>query len=438
MSGSSRPLKAAGAGSVAADVASIGLVADDRPTASKPGVPTLARIRAAGLDRRALLATTLVSVAVLVIALGLARAHSPARTAVAGASLARSAAGAHARGSNAGRAGLVGLPASARGPVSRALGAGSSSYRVSPIAGGLQAVNVPQRLHVRFDPAGAQVRSDGLQLKLGTPILAGAHARESLEDVAPSASANRVTYARAQLSEWYVNGPLGLEQGFTIARPPARLPRSGSMTLSMAVTGNARVALSPGSQAVVFSRAGAPSLRYYDLTATDATGRTLHSWLTLDGSTLALHLDTAGAQYPLTVDPLIALGQQLTGSGEQGSGRFGFSVALSADGDTALVGAPHDNDFAGAVWVFARAGETWVQQAELTAQEPDAEFGEEPCPEEEPGEEGGDCGFGASVALSADGSTALIGAPRGLGLHARRLELESPGNVRRGRRKDRR
>ena len=33
--------------------------------------------------------------------------------------------------------------------------------------------------------------------------------------------ANRVTYAHPGLSEWYVNGPLGLEQGFTIPRAPA-------------------------------------------------------------------------------------------------------------------------------------------------------------------------------------------------------------------------
>ena len=39
--------------------------------------------------------------------------------------------------------------------------------------------------------------------------------------VAPRAQANRVSYARAGLSEWYVNGPLGLEQGFTIPRAPS-------------------------------------------------------------------------------------------------------------------------------------------------------------------------------------------------------------------------
>jgi len=39
----------------------------------------------------------------------------------------------------------------------------------------------------------------------------------------------------------------------------------------------------------------------------------------------------------------------------------GFSVALSADGNTALIGGPDDGT-AGAAWVFTRANSTWTQQ----------------------------------------------------------------------------
>jgi hypothetical protein len=92
--------------------------------------------------------------------------------------------------------------------------------------------------------------------------------------------------------------------------------------------------------------------------------------------------------------PLFQQGAKLTGGEELGEGRFGRSVALSADGDTALVGGPRDSSEAGAVWVFARTGSTWTQQAKLVG-----------------GEESGAGHFGRSVALSADGNTALIGAP---------------------------
>ena len=66
---------------------------------------------------------------------------------------------------------------------------------------------------------------------------------------------------------------------------------------------------------------------------------------------------------------------------------------------TALIGARSDRGGIGAAWVFTRSGTTWTQQgAKLTAKSP---------------EEVGSGEFGASVALSVEGTTmtALIGAP---------------------------
>ena len=109
-------------------------------------------------------------------------------------------------------------------------------------------------------------------------------------------------------------------------------------------------------------------------------------------------------------------------SGEEtGEGVFGDSVALSAEGDTALIGGPGDKEGTGAAWVFTRSGTTWTQQgAKLVAKS---------------GEETGAGEFGASVALSAkEGNTALIGAPgdnsgsrRGVGLHALEHDLDPAG-----------
>jgi hypothetical protein len=81
----------------------------------------------------------------------------------------------------------------------------------------------------------------------------------------------------------------------------------------------------------------------------------------------------------------------------QGSTLPGGSVALSADGNTALTGDPTYNgtgDFSqGAAWAFARSGRTWTQRGSMLT--------------------GGDGSFGDSVALSADGNTALVGSSGG-------------------------
>lgn len=90
----------------------------------------------------------------------------------------------------------------------------------------------------------------------------------------------------------------------------------------------------------------------------------------------------------------------LSPSNAIGAARFGTSVALSANGDTAVIGAPADAPLgqsaaAGAAWVYTRSGGVWSQQAKLT-----------------PVDEVGDGAFGTSVAISADGNSVLIGAPQ--------------------------
>src|SRR5258706_2319757 len=57
-----------------------------------------------------------------------------------------------------------------------------------------------------------------------------------------------------------------------------------------------------------------------------------------------------------------ASGPKLVGKGAVGTPQEGHSVALSADGSTALVGGPADNGNAGAAWVFTRSGGGWTQQ----------------------------------------------------------------------------
>jgi hypothetical protein len=89
-------------------------------------------------------------------------------------------------------------------------------------------------------------------------------------------------------------------------------------------------------------------------------------------------------------------GGKLTGVGGVAPG-FGRTVALSADGKTALIGGDQDGGapaFPGAVWTFARSGSAWKQVgAKLALDDPD----------------GTTSGFGSTLALSAGGTTALIG-----------------------------
>ena len=290
--------------------------------------------------------------------------------------------------------GLLSLPLAAQGPVSAALGGDSADYWVSTDEGGFRAANPAQHLSSSFTSSGVSVSSGATNLGLSLRAVGYGSSLSTLGQVAPRVKGNRVFYAHLGLSEWYANGPLGLEQGFTIPKAPAGYP-GGSLTLSLALSGNVQASLAPGGRSITLTRAGKTVLRYTGLSATDARGHLLRSWLQLDGGRLLLRIDTHNARYPLRIDPFIQQGERLTGANELGEGNFGSSVALSSDGNIALVGGPGDNDHVGAAWVFTRSGETWTQQGKkLTGS---GEIG--------PAE------FGVGVALSSDGNTALIGAP---------------------------
>jgi hypothetical protein len=57
-------------------------------------------------------------------------------------------------------------------------------------------------------------------------------------------------------------------------------------------------------------------------------------------------------------------GNKLVGIGSVGNAEQGCSVALSANGETAIVGGPFDNKGIGAAWVYTRHGHVWTQQGD--------------------------------------------------------------------------
>jgi Divergent InlB B-repeat domain/FG-GAP repeat len=85
---------------------------------------------------------------------------------------------------------------------------------------------------------------------------------------------------------------------------------------------------------------------------------------------------------------------KLVGTGAVGNAQHGISVALSGDGNTAIVGGPGDNSHAGAAWVFTRSGGVWTQQGTKLV-----------------GTGAVGAAQGWSVGLSEHGDTAVVGGP---------------------------
>jgi uncharacterized repeat protein (TIGR01451 family) len=304
-------------------------------------------------------------------------------------------------GASAGRPavrGTAGAPLSLQEAVSVAVGNASPRFAVKRVGNGVVART--GALTARFDAAGAAVAAPGGEMRLA---LAGIGRGDTLappQRSRPGIDGSRVLYDRGGgVTEWYRNGPLGIEQGFTLRRRIPSRPAGRPLVVALSVSGSL-TARRTGSELDFTPRPTTPSavaIRYTGLTVADARGRRLPAHLRLEGTRLELVVDDTRAQYPITVDPFIQQGSKLVpAAGEPAnSPTFGMSIALSADGSTALVGAPYDNTtgFGGSAWVFVRNGSSWTQAGPRL-------LGDEQSNH-----------FGFTVALSADGSTALVGDP---------------------------
>lgn len=249
---------------------------------------------------------------------------------------------------------------------------------------------------------------------------------------APRVEGNRVEIQRsAGVEEWFVNGPVGVEQGFTLAEALLK-GEAGDLVLELRVAGDLTPSIVDGAVALRSSDRRT-ALWYTGLFAEDADGRELASWMDVEGQTIRIHVEEGSAAYPIRIDPVVTETAELVPTDAAPGKKFGTAVAI--DGDTAVVSARES------VYVFARVGGVWSQQAKLTSGVPDDYFGHAVAIKGNTilvGAFGGTTGavyvfgrsgtlwtqesmlqttsgtavsyFGVSVALSPDGTTAVIGA----------------------------
>ena len=269
----------------------------------------------------------------------------------------------------------------------------SEAYRFVPASDGTWTAATPAHgLRSRFGPAGPTVgsRDRGWSLDLSLARLGRPGDLVPVAAAQVVGSGEVVEYRRGpDVVEWYRNDTRGLEQGFDLSRPPAG--GAGPLTLEFGASG-LTLALGPGGEVLAAPAGAGPVLRYSGLQATDASGRDLPAWMEVDGQTLRLRIDDAGAAYPVAVDPWFQQAK-LIASDAAAADQFGSSIAVS--GDTAVVGAHLDDSpaaAAGSAYVFVRANGVWTQQQKLIAS--DALASDH---------------FGSSVAVVGD--TAVVGAP---------------------------
>ena len=331
-----------------------------------------------------------------------------------------------------------------RAQISATLGRDRAAYHATPDGRVFRVENGRHDLAVEFSAAGVDISSGGSSWRLAMKGYGYGDHMIPTNAVLPHAAANRIEYRRGALVEWYANGPIGLEQGFTLAEPPVVLspeglrpsdsparsldrrfagslrsrgslpalarPSGNPLTVAFLLSGMWTTAGETSRSALVLARPdGSTALRYGQLVAFDATGRELRSWLELDDRTLKLRVDDAGAVYPLQIDPVVQAAK-LSASDAADADVFGveFGVSVAISGDTIVVGARGDdigtastNWNRGSAYVFAKPAEGWnsafTESAKLIASDGAGDSG------------GSGDFFGTAVAV--DGDTIVVGAP---------------------------
>jgi len=292
------------------------------------------------------------------------------------------------------------LTDAARANISAALGQEDQSYKISAQGDQLRAEGAG--LTAVFKSGSVHFRAAQGDLGMSLVGYGYGDALRTTAGVTPRSDQNRVEYRRGALTEWYENGPLGLEQGFTFAEPPAK-KHTGPLTVALAFSGDFQpVADKDQTQLTLQSRHQAQNLYYGGLASYDATGKELRTWLEVHRNQVQLKVDDSGATYPVVVDPWVQIARLTTSDGAKYD-FFGNSISVSHDGKTIVVAAAFkkvgNNLQQGAVYVFVQPTKGWVNTAAFKAKLTDGN-----------GKAGDN--FGTSVALSADAKTIVVGVPQ--------------------------
>jgi hypothetical protein len=170
-----------------------------------------------------------------------------------------------------------------------------------------------------------------------------------------------------------------------------------------AIVGGPTDSTSAGAAWIFIRSSGTWSQQGEKLYGSDAVGYGQQGWavaISGDGNTAIVggNFDNtnAGAAWVFTRSAGVwtQQGNKLVGTPATSTAEQGYSVAISWDGNTVVIGGWDDNSGPGAAWVFTRSGSTWTQQAKLVgtgAANPSSQ--------------------GSAVAVSGDGNTVIVGGP---------------------------
>src|SRR5215472_7351978 len=158
--------------------------------------------------------------------------------------------------------------------ISQALGRDLAGFEVRAAQGGdgekFEASSAKQKIAAGFNAEGVSLRTGSVAWGMALRAYGYGESLTPAAPVAPSARQNRVEYRRGPLTEWYANGPLGIEQGFTLSKRPAVAHGSkdgrGPLTVALVLHGNLEASVNrDGAGLTLIDANGKAVLQYVGL-----------------------------------------------------------------------------------------------------------------------------------------------------------------------------
>ncbi len=283
------------------------------------------------------------------------------------------------------------LPLSAQFSISSTLGKDQKEYHFTQSEKSFENKHPTQNYQVSVKDEGLVIQQGQNSWGLNLVSLGDEQKLVAVQDSKLEVKQNRAEYHYgSNVTAWYENGPLGLQQGVTI-QTSVKENLNSKLKVNLQQNGNL-VSELKNQKLILKDASGSEVLKYGTLLAYDAKGKVLPSEMKLIDRILSLEVDDRDATYPVVIDPFIQNARIITDDGVSGD-HFGCSFAL--DGSTMFVGAYLSSDGVsrpGAVYVFNKVEGVWVQGQKIFASDKvDSDK------------------FGTSLAFS--GSTLLVGAP---------------------------
>lgn len=249
----------------------------------------------------------------------------------------------------------------------------TEAHRMLPSPHGFQATVRERQVSATFDERGASLRGLGANSPEGRLALASVGRagglRQPILPMKPTAKEHTVRWEHpvrgGALEERWQAGPLGLEHRVAIRnRPEGR----GKVELEVVVEG--LQAQEEGDKIAL--KGGGGGLWMSEYFVKDAKGNLLKGRMSVRGGKVVYDYEDEGATYPVEIDPLVFFVEYKFNATDKASDDdFGFSSSISADGNNMLISAPVTDDSGttdnGSVYVFTRLGPSWAQLVKLLA-----------------------------------------------------------------------